>query len=162
MIILLFKPYRVGDFIEAQGYMGTVKEIQIFVTVLKTPDNKTIIIPNSPLSTGSLINYSIEKTRRVDLSFGIGYGDNIDTARAVIEDVVNADSRVHQDPAPFIKVGALADSSVNFTVRLWVNAEDFWGVHFDTIEAVKKAFDAKGVTIPFPQRDVHLYQVGKD
>ncbi len=157
VIILLFKPYKVGDFIEAQGFMGTVKEIQIFVTVLKTPDNKTVIIPNSPLSTGSLINFNLEPTRRVDLVFGIGYGDDIDKARAVIKGVVDADSRVLKDPEPFIKVGALADSSVNFTVRLWVDSDDFWPVHFETIEAVKKAFDAEGVSIPFPQRDVHLY-----
>ncbi|WP_224745828.1 mechanosensitive ion channel family protein [Neiella litorisoli] len=159
VIILLFKPYKVGDVIQAQGYTGSVSDIQIFVTVLKTPDNKTIIIPNAPLSTGSLVNFSIEKKRRVDLVFGIGYGDSIDQAREVILGIVNADERVHQDPEPFIKVGELADSSVNFVVRLWVNAEDYWGVHFDTIEAVKKAFDAQGVSIPFPQQDVHLHQV---
>ncbi|MCM2680249.1 mechanosensitive ion channel family protein [Echinimonas agarilytica] len=159
VIILLFKPFRVGDFIEAQGYMGTVSEIQIFITILKTPDNKTIIIPNSPLSTGSLINFSIEQTRRVDFSFGIGYGDDIDQARGIINEIVQADARVKKDPEPFIMVGELADSSVNLTVRVWVDAADYWGVHFDTIEAVKKAFDAKGVSIPFPQQDVHMHQV---
>ncbi|MBW8189612.1 mechanosensitive ion channel [Neiella marina] len=159
VIILLFKPYKVGDVIEAQGFIGSVSDIQIFVTILKTPDNKTIIIPNAPLSTGSLVNYSIEKTRRVDFVFGIGYGDDIDEARAVIQGIVDADERVMSDPEPFIKVGELADSSVNFTVRLWVNSEDYWGVHFDTIEAVKKSFDSKGVSIPFPQQDVYLHKV---
>ena len=162
VIILLLKPYRVGDFIEAQGYVGTVSEIQIFVTILKTPDNKTIIIPNSPLSTGSLVNYSIEATRRVDLSFGISYGDNIDQARAVIKQIVDADKRVLQDPEPFIQVGTLNNSSVDFVVRIWVTAEDYWGVHFDTIEAVKKAFDEAGITIPFPQQHVYMQQVSND
>lgn len=161
VIILLFKPYKVGDVIEAQGYIGKVHEIQIFVTILKTPDNKTIIIPNSPLSTGSLINYSVEETRRVDLVFGIGYGDDIDKARSVIKGIVDSDQRVLQDPEPFIKVGALADSSVNFTVRIWVKSADFWDVHFHTIEAVKKAFDEQGISIPFPQRDVHLHQISE-
>lgn len=157
VIILLFKPYKIGDLIEAQGYLGTVNDIQIFVTILKTGDNKTIIIPNSPLSTGSLVNYSVEPTRRVDFVFGIGYGDDIDTARAIITEIAKKDSRVLQEP--FVQVGDLADSSVNFTVRLWVNAEDYWGVHFDTIEAVKKAFDARGISIPFPQQDVHMHQI---
>ncbi len=158
VMLLIFKPFKVGDFIEAQGFMGTVHEIQIFNTILKTPDNKTIIIPNGGLSTGPMTNYSTEATRRVDFSFGIGYSDDIDKARSVIDGLIKKDSRILGDPEPFIAVGELADSSVNFTVRVWVISEDYWGVHFDMIENVKKAFDKEGVSIPFPQTDVHLYQ----
>jgi len=158
VLLLFFKPYKVGDVIETQGYIGSVHSIQIFTTVLKTPDNKTIIIPNGPVANGSIVNYSTEATRRVDMVFGIGYGDDIDKARYVIKGLIEADSRVHKDPAPLIVVGALADSSVNFTVRVWVNSADYWGVFFDMHENVKKTFDREGVSIPFPQRDVHLYQ----
>jgi small conductance mechanosensitive channel len=155
VMILVFKPFKVGDFIEAQGHSGTVHAIQIFNTILKTPDNKTVILPNAPVSSGAMVNYSTEERRRVDLSFGIGYGDDIDQARKVIEGIYAADQRVLKDPEPFIAVSELADSSVNFVVRLWVDAGDYWGVHFDTIEAVKKRFDAEGISIPFPQMDVH-------
>ena len=157
VMLLIFKPFRVGDFIEAQGFMGTVSEIQIFNTILKTPDNKTIIIPNGGLSTGPMTNFSTEKTRRVDFSFGIGYGDDIDKAKSVLEGILAEDARILKDPEPFIAVGELADSSVNFTVRVWVDGADYWGVHFDTIEKVKKAFDKEGISIPFPQTDVHLF-----
>ncbi|MCB9169394.1 MAG: mechanosensitive ion channel [Flavobacteriales bacterium] len=155
VMILVFKPFKVGDFIEAQGHMGTVKAIQIFNTVLTTPDNKTVILPNSPVSTSALVNFSTEATRRVDLTFGIGYGDDIDKARGVLEAIISADQRVLKDPAPFIAVSELADSSVNFAVRLWVKSADYWGVHFDTTEQVKKRFDAEKISIPFPQMDVH-------
>ena len=151
------KPFKAGDFIEAQGFMGTVNEIQIFNTILKTPDNKTIIIPNGGLSTGPMTNFSTEPTRRVDFSFGIGYSDDIDKARSVIDGLIKADSRIHNDPAPFIAIGELADSSVNFTVRVWADAADYWGIHFDLIESVKKTFDKEGISIPFPQTDVHLF-----
>ena len=157
VMILVFKPYKVGDYIEAQGHSGTVNSIQIFNTVLKTPDNKTVILPNAPVSTGALVNYSTEAQRRVDLAFGIGYGDDIDKARSVLDEVIAADQRILKDPAPFVAVSELADSSVNFAVRLWVNAGDYWGVHFDTIETVKKRFDAGGISIPFPQMDVHTH-----
>lgn len=157
VIILLFKPYRVGDVIETQGYTGSVKEIQIFTTILTTPDNKTIIIPNSPIATGSLVNYSTQPTRRVDFSFGIGYGDDIDKAKEILMDIVNSHPKVKKDPAPFVRVKELADSSVNFAVRTWVDAPDYWDVHFDITEEVKKTFDKKGISIPFPQRDVHIY-----
>jgi len=157
VMIMLFKPYKVGDVIEAQGYIGSVKSIQIFNTVLKTPDNKTIIIPNAPISTGSLVNYSTEATRRVDLSFGIGYNDDIDKAKDVLFQVINKDSRIFSDPEPFVAVSELADSSVNFVCRLWVNAEDYWGVHFSMLENVKKAFDDNNISIPFPQQDVHMH-----
>ena len=157
VMLIIFKPFKVGDFIDAQGYTGTVKSIQIFNTVLKTPDNKTIIIPNGGLSTGSMTNFSTEPTRRVDFTFGIGYGDDIDKAKSVIAGLVKADSRVLLDPEPFIAVSELADSSVNIVTRVWVNSADYWGVFFDLTEHVKKAFDKEGISIPFPQRDVHIY-----
>jgi small conductance mechanosensitive channel len=158
VLILLFKPFKVGDFIDAQGYMGTVHAIQIFITVLKTPDNKTIIIPNGPLSNGSLTNFSTEPQRRVDMSFGIGYEDDIAKAKEVLNRLVAEESRIIQEPAPQIMVGELGDSSVNFNVRVWCNAADYWGIYFDMQEKVKYAFDKDGISIPFPQRDVHLYQ----
>lgn len=156
VLLLIFKPIKVGDFIEAQGHSGTVKEIQIFVTILTTPDNKTIFIANSPLATGSIVNFSTEPIRRVDFTFGIGYGDDIDKAKTIIRKIVDADSRVLKDPEPFIAVKELGDSSVNLVTRVWVNAADYWAVFFDTTEFVKKSFDKEGVSIPFPQMDVHL------
>ena len=158
VMLLIFKPFKVGDFIDAQGFMGTVHEMQIFNTILKTPDNKTIIIPNGGLSTGAMTNFSTEPTRRVDFSFGIGYSDDIDKAKTIIDGLIQAESRIHKDPESFIAVGELADSSVNLTVRVWVDSADYWGVHFDMIENVKKAFDKEGISIPFPQRDIHLFQ----
>ena len=158
VMLLIFKPFKVGDFIDAQGFMGTVHEIQIFNTILKTPDNKTIIIPNGGLSTGAMTNFSTEPTRRVDFSFGIGYSDDIDKAKTIIDGLIQAESRIRKDPEAFIAVGELADSSVNLTVRVWVDSADYWGVHFDMIENVKKAFDKEGISIPFPQRDIHLFQ----
>jgi small conductance mechanosensitive channel len=158
VMLILFKPFKVGDFIEAQGYMGTVSEIQIFNTILKTVDNKTIIIPNGGLSTSAMTNFSTEPQRRVDFTFGIGYSDDIDKAKKVMEGVIAGDKRILKDPAePFIAVSELADSSVNFAVRVWVNAADYWGVFFDITEGVKKAFDNEGISIPFPQTDVHLF-----
>jgi small conductance mechanosensitive channel len=157
VLILILKPFKVGDYITAQGHSGTVSEIQIFNTILKTPDNKTIIIPNGGLSTSSLINYSVEATRRIDFVFGIGYDDDIDKAKTTLLDILNNDERILKDPAVFVALGELADSSVNFTVRAWVHAADYWNVHFDTIEKVKKAFDKQGITIPYPQTDLHIY-----
>lgn len=159
VMLLLFKPFKVGDFIDAQGYMGVVKEIQIFITILTTPDNKTIIIPNGGLSTGSLTNFSTEPTRRVDFSFGIAYGDDYDKAKAMIEGMFNDDKRVLKDPAYFIGLGELADSSVNITARAWAKAEDYWGVFFDMNEKFYKTADQHGLSIPFPQMDVHLDKV---
>jgi len=158
VIILLLKPFKVGDYIETQGYSGTVKEIQIFTSVLNTPDNKTIIIPNSPIATNSLINYSTQPTRRVDFTFGIGYGDDIEKARKVILDILNADTRIFKDPEPFARVVELADSSVNFATRAWAKSSDYWDVYFDVTEEVKKKFDSQGISIPFPQTDVHIYK----
>lgn len=124
--------------------------------MLKTPDNKTVVLPNAPVSTGALVNFSTEPQRRVDLEFGIGYGDDIDKARSTIQEVIDADDRILKDKPVQIVVAELADSSVNFKVRVWVNAADYWGVYFDMQERVKKAFDKNGVSIPFPQMDVHM------
>lgn len=158
VMILLFKPFKVGDFIDAQGHMGSVKEIQIFNTILTTPDNKTIIIPNGGLSTSSMTNFSTEPLRRVDWTFGIGYGDSIDQARKVLKELADADSRILKDPEVFIGVSALADSSVNFAVRAWVKAEDYWGVFFDMNENVYNTFNKEGINIPYPQMDVHVHK----
>jgi len=158
VMILLFKPYEVGHFIEAQGFMGTVKEIQIFTTVLNTPDNRKVIIPNSPLATGSITNFSAMPTRRIDFSFGIGYGDNIDKAKDILLKMAQKDDRVlKEDNPPEVMVEALGDSSVNLKLRTWVKSEDYWSLFFDVTENVKKQFDAAGISIPFPQSDVHLY-----
>lgn len=156
VLVLLLKPYRVGDFIEAQGQTGTVKAITLFSTVLATPDNKNIILPNGGMSTGIINNYSKENIRRVDWAFGIAYGDDYDKAKATIASLLEADDRVMKDPAYFIALGALADSSVNITVRAWVASEDYWGVFFDMNEKVYKTFPKEGLNIPFPQMDVHL------
>ena len=156
VMILVFKPFQVGDVITTQGHTGSVFEIQIFNTILKTPDNKHIIIPNGGLSTGSLVNFSKEKTRRVDWTFGIGYGDDIDKSRAVLLKIIEEDSRINNDPEPFVAVSELADSSVNFTVRVWVDATNYGGVLFDMNEKVYKAFNKEGINIPFPQMDVHI------
>ncbi len=156
VMILIFKPFKAGDFIDAQGYMGVVKEIQIFNTILTTGDNKTIIIPNGGLSTGAMVNFSTQSTRRVDWTFGIGYGDDADKAKEVLRALLDADKRVLQDPEPFIALSELADSSVNFVVRAWVNASDYWGVYFAMNENVYKTFEKEGLNIPYPQMDVHL------
>ncbi|MCF6183810.1 MAG: mechanosensitive ion channel [Bacteroidales bacterium] len=158
VMILIFKPFKVGDFIEAQGYIGTVSEIQLFNTILKTLDNKTVIIPNGGLSTGSMINYSTEPTRRVDWTFGIGYGDDIDKAKSVIFKLIEADNRILKDPEPFVAVSELGDSSVNFAVRVWVKSENYWGVFFDMNEAIYKTFNSEELNIPYPQMDIHLHQ----
>ncbi|MBW6481114.1 MAG: mechanosensitive ion channel [Bacteroidales bacterium] len=158
VILLLFKPFKVGDFITAEGYSGTVEEIQIFVTFLKTPQNVTIIIPNSGLATNSLTNFSAKPIRRADWSFGIAYGDDYDKAKKVLLKLIDEDERILKDPEPFIALGELGDSSVNITVRAWANSGDFWGVFFDMNEKVYKTFAKEGLNIPFPQMDVHLHQ----
>ena len=158
VLMIIFRPFKVGDFIEGAGVAGIVEEIQIFTTQLATPDNKTIIIPNAKLTADNIVNYSTKGTRRADMVFGIGYGDDIDKARHIISDVLSEDQRVLKDPPIQVAVSELADSSVNFVARGWVNAADYWGVVFDVTEAVKKRFDAEGVSIPFPQRDVHIYE----
>ncbi len=158
VMILLFKPFKVGDTIEAQGQSGTVREIQIFNTILATPDNKIIIIPNGGLSTGLMKNYSREATRRVDWEFGIAYGDDYTKAKSVIARLLDADSRVLKEPAYFIALTSLGESSVNIVVRAWVNAGDYWGVYFDMNEKVYKTFAEENLNIPFPQLDVHLHK----
>ena len=157
VIILIFKPFKVGDVLEAQGYLGVVKEIQLFNTILLSLDNKTIIIPNGGLSTGSMVNYSSQPTRRVDMTFGIGYSDDIDKAKEILNDLLTNHPKVLKDPAHFIAVSELADSSVNFVVRAWVKGTDYWEVFFYMQETVKKEFDKNDVGIPFPQRDIHVY-----
>lgn len=156
IMILLFKPFKVGDFIEAQGQSGTVKEIQIFNTIMTTPDNKIIIVPNGGLSTGITKNYSKETIRRVDWEFGIAYGDSYDKAKKVIEKLLNADNRILKEPDSFIALTSLGESSVNIVVRAWVNASDYWGVFFDMNEKIYKTFAEENLNIPFPQLDVHL------
>ena len=156
VIILLFKPFKVGDYIDAQGHAGIVKEIQIFNTILLELDNKTVIIPNGPLSTGSMVNYSTEPIRRVDFTFGIAYGDSVDKARKILFALFKDDKRILTDPASFVGLSEMADSSVNLTARAWVKGEDYWDVFFDINEKTYNAFNAEGISIPFPQMDVHL------
>jgi Small-conductance mechanosensitive channel len=160
VIIMLFRPYRVGDFIEAQGQMGTVKEIQIFNTIILTIDNKFICIPNGGLSTGILINYSKEERRRVDWTFSISYGDDYDLAKSILKRLCDADQRILKDPEVFIELLKLNDSSVDITVRAWVYTPDYWPVFFSMNEKVYKSFPAEGLNLPFPQIDVHLKNNG--
>jgi small conductance mechanosensitive channel len=158
VLIIMFRPFKIGDFVEAGGVVGVIDEIGILVTNLHTPDNKGIIVPNSQIMGGHIVNYNANDIRRVDMVFGIGYDDDIDKARAIMAEVLDGDERVLKDPAPAIAVSELADSSVNFNVRPWCKSGDYWGVYLDTHEAIKKAFDAQGVSIPFPQTDVHLHK----
>ena len=162
VMILVFKPFKAGDFIEAEGQMGIIKEIQIFNTIMTTVDNKRIIIPNGGLSNSTMTNYSAEPFRRVDFTFGIGYGDDIDKAKKVIFDEIAKFPQILNDPAePFIGLSELGDSSVNFAVRVWVKGADYWDVFFGMNENIKKAFDANSISIPFPQTDVHIYNESK-
>ena len=155
VMIIFFKPFKIGDFIEAGGTMGTVEDINIFNTLFKTGDNKVVIVANSNIISGNITNFSAKDTRRVDMTFGIGYDDDLKLAKQTLIDIINADERVLKEPAPFVAVSELADSSVNFVVRAWVNSSDYWGVHFDTIENVKTTFDEKNISIPYPQMDIH-------
>lgn len=157
--VMIFRPYKVGDFIEGAGKSGTVQEIQIFNTVLTTGDNRTVIIPNNAIATGVLVNYSTQRTRRVEIEVGIGYEDDIDRAKDVLQGLIDADQRIHRDPEPLIVVGALGESSVDLKLRVWVGAGDFWPVTFDLNEKIKKAFDASDINIPYPQQVVrHIHQ----
>ena len=155
VLLVFFRPFNVGDFINAAGENGVVEEINLFSTLLKTGDNKQIIIPNSAIIGGNIINFSKKETRRVDFVFGIGYDDDLKLAKTTLEEIINADERVLKDPAAFVAVSELADSSVNFVVRAWVKSADYWGVKFDTIEKVKLTFDEKNISIPYPQMDIH-------
>ena len=159
-LLIIFRPFKVGDLIEGAGVFGVVEAIQIFTTQLKTADNKTVIVPNAKLTDDNIVNWTVKGTRRVDMVFGIGYEDDIDKARSLMADIIAQDDRILEAPAPQISVSELADSSVNFVVRPWAKVEDYWGVYFDLTEKIKKAFDANGVSIPYPQRDVHVYQHG--
>lgn len=155
LIILLFKPYKVGDYVDAQGVSGTVKEIQIFHTVLVTPDNKIIYVPNGSLSSGSVTNYSLSQLRRVDWTVGVEYGTEIEKVRQTVLDLIKKDGRILTEPAPFIALSALADSSVNITIRVWVKNEDYWGVFFDMNQNIYEVFNREGISFPFPQVTVH-------
>lgn len=156
VLLIIFKPFKVGDFVEVAGSAGVVKEIHIFTTTLHSPDNVKIIIPNAHATGGNIKNYTATGTRRVDLVIGVSYEDNLKTARDIIQKVIAADSRVLPEPASTVAVSALGDSSVNFVVRPWVNVADYWAVYFDLTEKIKVALEEGGCTIPFPQRDVHI------
>jgi len=166
-LLILFRPFKKGDYIEGGGTAGIVDEIQMFTTVLNTPDNKRVIIPNAKLTGDNIINYSAKEVRRLDLVFGVSYSDDLDKVRSVLQRIADADDRILKEGAPApaappaILVGEMADSSVNFILRVWVKTGDFWGVKFDTTEKVKKTFDQEDITIPFPQRDVHMFQEAK-
>ena len=155
IILLLFKPYKVGDYIEAQGVSGTVKEIQIFHTIILTVDNKQVYVPNGALSSGSVINYSSEALRRVDLTVSVEYGTQVDTVKQALEDIIKADGRILTDPEPFVALGNLASSSIDFTVRTWVKGADYWPVYFDLTRTVYEEFNRRGISFPFPQIQVH-------
>lgn len=158
VMLIIFRPIKCGDYVEAGGAAGSVEEIHLFNTILKSPDNRKIIVPNSSVTGGNIVNYTAHDTRRVDMVFGIGYSDNIKLAKQTLEEILAADPRVLKDPAPTVAVSELGDSSVNFVVRPWVKKEDYWSLYFDVHEKVKECFDAKGISIPFPQRDIHVYQ----
>lgn len=156
VLILLFKPYVSGDFIEVDGNKGTVMEIQILYTVLKTPDNKQIMIPNGKLSNSDITNYSANNTRRVDLVFGIGYDDDLLKAKEILKEIVDNNEMVLKEPVPLIKVGELADNSVNFDVKIWCKTVNYWDLYYEMFEKVKLRFDEADIGIPYPQIDIHL------
>jgi small conductance mechanosensitive channel len=158
ILLILFKPFKVGNFVKAGGEAGVIVEVGIFTTEMKTPDNVQIIIPNSTIMGSAITNVSAHPTRRIDMSLGVGYGDDLNKAKLIMEDLLAADKRVLKDPAVMIAVANLGDSSVEFVVRPWVNSSDYWAVKSDFIKAVKEKFDAEGISIPYPQSDVHLFQ----
>jgi len=162
VMIIMFRPFKIGDYVEGGGAAGTVEVISIFSTILKTPDNKRVIVPNSSITGGNVTNYSANPTRRVDLVFGIGYDDDLLKAKRILEKIVADHPLVLKDPAPGVAIGALADSSVNFNVRPWCKTADYWAVFAQVTEAVKLEFDKQGISIPFPQRDVHVHAVPAD
>ncbi len=158
VLIFLFRPYKAGDWIEAAGIAGSVEQVQILTTVLRTGDNKRVIVPNSQIMNSVITNYSANDTRRIDLVIGVGYDDDLDKTRRVLEEIVAADERVLKEPAPQIAVSELGASSVDFVVRPWVSTPDYWGTRFDLTETIKKRFDQEGISIPYPQQDVHLHK----
>ena len=159
VLIVMFRPYKVGDFVEAAGIAGVVEQVQILTTILKTGDNKQIIVPNGQIMDSIITNYSANDQRRVDMVVGVSYDDDLDKLRSTLQELIDADDRILDEPACTIAVSALADSSVNFVVRPWVKTADYWGVMFDMTEAIKKRFDKEGISFPFPQQDVHLHTV---
>jgi len=156
VMLIVFRPFKIGDFVEAGGTSGVVESISIFSTMMRTGDNREVIIPNGAIYNGTITNYSARETRRIDMVFGIGYNDDIKKAKTVIAEIIASDERIHQEPETLIAVGELADSSVNFNVRPWVNSGDYWAVKFDVTEKIKIAFDAEGISIPYPQMDIHV------
>ena len=158
VMLIIFRPFKVGDYVEAGGTSGSVEAINIFNTILKTPDNKMVIIPNSNITGGNITNNSAKEQRRIDMVFGIGYDDDLKKARHILERLIDEDSRILKDPAPLVAVSELAESSVNFVVRPWVNTGDYWVVYWEFTEKVKLTFDAEGISIPYPQQDVHMHQ----
>ncbi len=162
VMILLFRPFKVGDYIDAGGISGTVKSVTLFATELSTPDNVQIIAPNGQVWNTAIKNYSFHETRRVDFLFGVGYEDSIDSAMELIMGCAKADERVHTDPEPMVAVGELADSSVNIILRVWCASSDYWGLKFDLTKTIKQRLDAEGISIPFPQRQIHVVQSSAD
>ena len=160
VMIILFRPFKVGDFVEAGGAKGVVEEIHIFHTLMRTGDNVQLVVPNNAVTSGNIANYSAKETRRIDLVVGCGYGDDLPTVKRFLYELVNNDSRILRDPEPVVAVGELADNSVDFVVRPWVANSDYWPVRWDLTEAIKVGFDQLGFSIPFPQRDLHVHQVG--
>ncbi|MCF8068332.1 MAG: mechanosensitive ion channel [Desulfobacterales bacterium] len=158
ILMIAFRPFKAGDYIEGAGTGGVVDEIGIFATIIKTPDNKKVIIPNSNLTSDTITNFTAMGTRRIDLVVGVSYSDDIDKVKRTLQDILKAESRLLADPAPKIGLVEMADSSVNFVVRPWVKSDDYWDTFFDLQETIKKRFDKEGISIPFPQRDVHMYQ----
>lgn len=156
VLIILFKPYKVGDYIEAAGVGGSVDSVQIFNTVLTTPDNKRVVVPNSQITNAVIVNYSAHDTRRLDMTIGVSYNDDIDKVKAALNDIIDNCQTVLREPAPLVAVHTLADSSVNLVARSWVRTSDYWPTHFELTEAIKKRFDSEGIEIPFPQRTVHV------
>lgn len=155
VMLIIFRPFKTGDFIEAAGVSGVIETISIFSTIIRTGDNKEVIVPNGNIYSGTIINYSARDTRRIDMVFGIGYDDDMKKAKQIMHKVIDGDKRILKDPAPVIAVAELADSSVNFVVRPWVKSEDYWAVNFDLNEQIKQAFDDNGISIPYPQMDIH-------
>ena len=156
VLIIIFRPFKVGDFVEAGGATGTVEDVNLFSTIIAPLDNRTIIVPNAAIVGGNIVNYSMKPQRRVDHVFGIGYDDDLKLAKEVLMEIMTTDTRVLQDPAPFVAVSELGDNSVNFITRAWVETADYWDVYFEMIEKVKLTFDEKGISFPYPQMDVHL------
>ncbi|WP_324171866.1 mechanosensitive ion channel family protein [Sulfurimonas sp.] len=159
VLIIIFRPFKVGDFVEAGGATGTVEDVNLFSTIIAPLDNRTIIVPNSSIVGGNIINYSNKTQRRVDHVFGIGYGDDLKLAKETLMQIMIDDSRILSEPTPFVAVSELGDSSVNFVFRAWVNTEDYWDVYFEMLEKVKLTFDEKGISIPYPQMDIHTNKI---